>query len=229
MGQAIGLAASDCRIGASLKKRSQKVGLADSSLYRWPQLTSHSSGPNADSLITPLVYSSMPISHLGRLLFAQGGLCFFCSTPLPQKDATVEHLDAKANGGTNADKNCVACCSEINSLLGSMSLKEKIRVILNQKGKFVCPKRSIPDFKPTAKLTPPPPAAQASHYSIVLANLEKKGPSRPKKVEALKNTIRSVVAGAKGSQTDSQMDSLLKQLQRDGKVQISGTMVSYSL
>jgi hypothetical protein len=180
-------------------------------------------------LITPLVLSTMPIPPLGRLLFAQGGLCFFCSTPLSKEDATVEHLDAKANGGTNSDKNCVACCRDINALLGSMSLKEKIRVILVQNGKFVCPKKSIADAKPAAKHTPPPPAAQASHYSNVLANLEKKGHSRPKKVEALKNTIRSVVTSGKGSLTEPQLDSLLKQLQRDGKVQISGTTVSYTL
>jgi hypothetical protein len=171
----------------------------------------------------------MPIPPLGRLLFAQGGLCFFCGNPLRKEDATVEHLNAKAHGGTNTEKNCVACCSEVNSLLGSMSLKEKIRVILNQKGNFVCPNKSLADAKPPAKITPPPTPVHANHYSLVVANLEKKGLSRPKKIEALKNTIRSVVAGAKGSLTESQLDALLKQLQRSGKVQISGTTVSYTI
>ena len=171
----------------------------------------------------------MPLTRVDRLLFLQGGLCFFCSTPLPKEDATVEHLDAKANGGTNADKNCVACCSEINSLLGSMSLKEKIRVILNQKGEFVCPKRALPQAKPTAKLNPPPTAATTNQYAIVLADLEKRGTSRPKGVKSLKNTIRRVATGAEGSITEPQMDSLVEQLQRNGIIQISGTKVSYSL
>jgi 5-methylcytosine-specific restriction endonuclease McrA len=76
----------------------------------------------------------MTIKLRDRLLYAQGGLCFFCSKPLPRDLATVEHLDARANGGANADRNCVACCEDMNSLLGSMPLKEKFRVILNQKG-----------------------------------------------------------------------------------------------
>jgi len=37
------------------------------------------------------------------------------------------------------DENCVACCKAVNALLGSMSLKEKIQVVLNQQGQFKCP------------------------------------------------------------------------------------------
>ena len=76
---------------------------------------------------------------LTRLLFAQGNLCFFCKGPLTAADASVEHLVAKANGGSNGDGNCVACCKSLNNLLGSMSLKEKIQVCLNQSGQFKCP------------------------------------------------------------------------------------------
>ncbi len=152
---------------------------------------------------------------------------------MPREDATVEHLDAKANGGTNADKNCVACCSEINSLLGSMSLKEKLRVILNQKGKFACPKKAIPQTKPapktTAKLNPPSAAATTSQYSLVLADLERRGDSRPKRVESLKNTIRSVLRGVKGQLTEPQLDAMIEQLQRNGIIQVTGTKISYPI
>lgn len=72
-------------------------------------------------------------------MFAQGGLCFFCKKPLPKSEASVEHLLASANGGNNSDENCVACCKTVNALLGSMSLKEKVQVVLNQKGQFKCP------------------------------------------------------------------------------------------
>ncbi len=170
----------------------------------------------------------MPLTPINRLLFAQGGLCFFCSTPLTKEDATVEHLDAKAHGGSNADKNCVACCSEINALLGSMSLKEKIRVILNQNGKFVCPKSASRQPNPTAKLNTPTTAETISQFSIVVADLEKRGTSKPKRVESLKNTIRRVATVAAEPLTEPQLDLLIDQLQRNGIIQISGIRVSYS-
>ena len=72
-------------------------------------------------------------------MFVQGGLCFFCEQPLAQGDASVEHLVASANGGGNGDDNCVVCCKALNALFGSMSLKDKIRAVLRQKGTFKCP------------------------------------------------------------------------------------------
>jgi hypothetical protein len=81
----------------------------------------------------------MPTKPLDRLMFAQGDLCFFCKHPLPKAEASVEHLVAKARDGSSKDENCVACCKAMNALLGSMSLKEKFQVVLNQKGTFICP------------------------------------------------------------------------------------------
>jgi hypothetical protein len=104
-----------------------------------------------------LIETIMGIKPLDRLLFAQGGACFFCSAQLPRAEATVEHLVAQANGGSNADHNCVACCHEINMILGSLSLKEKLRIVLNQKGKFICPKRTALG----TQCAPPITAAQA--------------------------------------------------------------------
>ena len=73
----------------------------------------------------------MPTKPIDRLLFAQGGLCFFCQQMLSPTEASVEHLVATSNGGSNDLDNCVACCKAPNTLLGSMSLKEKLRVMLN--------------------------------------------------------------------------------------------------
>lgn len=78
---------------------------------------------------------------LDRLLFAQGGDCFFCKQPLPREQASVEHLVALVHGGKDHDENCVVCCKALNQLLGRMSLKEKLDVVLRQKGPFVCPAR----------------------------------------------------------------------------------------
>ena len=74
-------------------------------------------------------------NKLDGLLFAQGGLCFFCQRVLTPAEASVEHLVATSNAGSNHPDNCVVCCKALNTLLGLMGLKEKLRVVLNQKGR----------------------------------------------------------------------------------------------
>ena len=168
-------------------------------------------------------------------MFAQGGLCFFCNLPLPKSEASVEHLVPSSRAGSNLDENCVACCKAVNGLLGSMSLKEKIRVVLNQKGKFDCPNGNGSTAVATAKAPAPPkvPATPAKpkvdNYAVVLADLKKRGTSRPRKLETLKNTIRSIVKNAKGTLTPSQLDTMIKHLQENAKITIEDTKVSYSL
>lgn len=82
-------------------------------------------------------------SQLERIMFMQGGRCFFCRSPLDHSNASVEHLVATSKGGGNDDENCVACCKALNSIFGAKSIKEKIGIILNQQGNFHCP-----SFKP---------------------------------------------------------------------------------
>ena len=81
----------------------------------------------------------MPTTPLDRVLFLQGGQCFFCSKTLSKAEASVEHLVPKAHGGNDHIENLVVCCKALNSLFGHMTPKEKIRALLNQKGKFKCP------------------------------------------------------------------------------------------
>jgi len=133
----------------------------------------------------------MPTRPLDRLMFAQGGVCFFCKTPLTKADASVEHLVASANGGRNDDDNCVVCCKAVNALLGSMSLKEKIQVVLNQKGHFKCPNGSQ---RPAAKVPQvvAKPKVVTDKYSVVVANLRQRGAAKPKTVKTLASTIRSL-------------------------------------
>lgn len=176
----------------------------------------------------------MPTKPIDRLMFAQGGLCFFCNVPLPKAEASVEHLVASARAGSNSDDNCVACCKAMNSLLGSMSLKEKIRVVLNQNGKFVCPNggssfASTPAVPHTSKPATAPVAPKIDCYAVVLADLKKRGASRPRKVDTLKNTMRATIKSAKGSLTEAQLETLFKHLQVNGKITVDGTKVSYSL
>lgn len=79
------------------------------------------------------------MKQLDRLLFEQGGACFFCGDGLNKANASVEHLLSKASGGTDDEGNVVACCKSLNSLLGSKPLKEKIQIVLRQSGSFCCP------------------------------------------------------------------------------------------
>jgi hypothetical protein len=172
----------------------------------------------------------MTSKPIDRLLFAQGNLCFFCNMPLLKAHATVEHLVPTSRAGSNSDDNCVACCKAMNTLLGSMSLKEKIRVVLNQNGQFTCPNGKIatPPVPPSPENGAPSPPTTEHDY-LVLAALLKQGKSRPSKVKLLKNAIRVMVSNAKGSITESQLETLIKQLQANGKIIIDGTKVSYSL
>lgn len=122
---------------------------------------------------------------LDRLLFAQGGECFFCRQPLPREQASIEHLVATTHGGKDNDENLVACCQALNALFGRMSLKEKLAVILKQKGAFQCPARLAP-----ALASPAPPhqtaaASPATPLQTVLAGLKKRGNARPRTLDAL--------------------------------------------
>src|SRR4051812_33187370 len=124
----------------------------------------------------------MPTRPLDRLTFAQGGMCFFCKAPLPKSEASVEHLVASANGGGNNDENRVACCKSVNALLGSMSLKEKFQLVLNQKGAFQCPNGNGAAGLGLASAKAPKIQAVAKpnedRFKSVLLNLVQRGKAR---------------------------------------------------
>ena len=168
----------------------------------------------------------MATTPVERLLFLQGNLCFFCQQPLAKADASVEHLLATANGGNNHDGNCVACCKAVNRLLGSMQLKDKFKVVLNQRGTFACPdlqkKRSV---AAPAKSRPAQPQAP-SQYDRVLENLRKRSNSRPRTLARLKSSVLALLP--KGAST-AEADALLARLQADGIVAVKGVSVAYRL
>ncbi|MGL4574494.1 MAG: HNH endonuclease [Burkholderiaceae bacterium] len=167
----------------------------------------------------------MPTKPLDRLMFAQGGLCYFCSAPLPKAEASVEHLVASARGGSNGDDNCVACCKAVNALFGSMSLKEKIKVVLNQKGQFRCPNNLGGE---TSKAPVPAKVVKGSGDAMqfVIENLKGRGNARPRRLKTLASTIKSL---ANLKLDDQRVAALITQLQKAGKISIDGEQVSYSL
>jgi HNH endonuclease len=167
----------------------------------------------------------MPTKPLDRLMFAQGGLCFFCKNPLKKADASVEHLVASANGGRNDDDNCVVCCKTVNALLGSMSLKEKIQVVLNQKGHFKCPNGSPKAVANSSGVVAKPKAA-TDRFGVVVTNLRQRGAAKPKTIKKLESTIRSIF---QKDITDKELTNLLQQLQAKGVLTVEGAKVSYAL
>ena len=174
----------------------------------------------------------MPPKPLDRLLFVQGGACFFCRQELPKFEASVEHLVAVTHGGKDNDENCVACCKALNTLFGRMSLKEKIQVALSQKGKFLCPaafsKQSsiaahtqLHDTKIELKLV------EADPFCIVVEDLQRRGNSRPSKPDRLLNTIRSTLISQ--SKDPSLAEKINDKLQEIGYVLVKESRVTYSL
>jgi HNH endonuclease len=159
----------------------------------------------------------MPTKPLDRLMFVQGNRCFFCAEPLPKEHASVEHLLASSNGGANADDNCVACCKAVNALFGSMSLKEKFQVVLNQKGKFQCPNRvaMVP--------RPPAPLAESVTYTKVYDNLKARGSSRPRVEKTLLSTVAAVLKGSSGPE----ISRVIARLKHNGVIDITATKVTY--
>jgi gamma-glutamyltranspeptidase len=188
----------------------------------------------------------MPTKPLDRLMFVQGGLCFFCKQPLPKAEASVEHLFASSNGGSNNDENCVACCKSVNALLGSMSLKEKFQVVLNQKGQFKCPNgagsiETATPSKTTSTTTPqttpkaPPkastkaPAAAKTKddkLAFVVANLKQRGNSKPRTLKTLTSTVSSLYPK---DMPKEELALLLQQLQSTGKIIVKENKVTYAL
>lgn len=160
----------------------------------------------------------MPTKPLERLLFAQGNRCFFCDEALPLSEASVEHLVAKTNGGKNDDDNTVACCKALNALLGKKSLKEKLGVVLKQKGPFKCPNR--------ASRAPKQTAAASDQVMRVVTDLQKRGNARPGTITKLESTINNVFQNALN---DAQVKAIVKELITKGYVLCQGNKVSYQL
>lgn len=178
-------------------------------------------------------------AQLDRLLFTQGGLCFFCRRLLPKADASVEHLVASANGGTNDEGNCVACCKTLNHLLGAKSIREKMQVVLNQRGNFQCPavvaQASCPppiaSAPPTNAGTPKPTPQTTANttqtaFDLVVSDLKKRGASRPRKVATLSSTIKALLKSQQRGHSDGDVDVVIKELQRRGQLVVEETKVA---
>ena len=102
-----------------------------------------------------------------------------------------------------------------------MSLKEKLRVVLNQKGDFKCPNggKAVP-----AKTVGGQTAAQG--LALVVADLHKRGAARPRAVKTLSSTIAALFHK---TLSEEEVAALVGKLQAQGIISVSGTKVSYAL
>ncbi len=158
--------------------------------------------------------------QLDRLLFLQASKCFFCQQPLAKEDASVEHLVAVVNGGGNSDDNCVACCKTVNHYLGSLPLKEKIRVILSHQGKVACPRK-------TAQVVKQEQAVKANDdemlIQVYLSRLETLKPnSRPNKISSLRKDVM-----AKCKISEDKATKIIETLSKKRVITINDSKVSY--
>lgn len=193
-------------------------------------------------------------SHLDRLLFAQGGRCFFCNAPLDKLDASVEHLVASANGGKSDDGNCVACCKTLNQLLGSKSIKDKIQIVLNQRGDFHCPgghdgRAAAPGTEQPATHEPAPVVVPVSRpvvaaevvevekvaeqgpvqkgAGLILENLKRRPSGRPAKLATLTKTAHTLLTQAGISGKLKHAEQALALLVERGQLRVEAGKVQY--
>jgi len=161
------------------------------------------------------------MKKLQRLLFLQGKKCFFCGDPIPEGEASVEHLDALSNGGKKSDENSVVCCKAVNHILGNLSIKEKFRAVLSYEGAFVCPMRAAPG--PEAKPREMFAADAESLLPAVVENLRKRGAARPNKVATLRKSLTATFKQA----SPEVVEAVLALLKGRGYTAEDGIKVSY--
>jgi hypothetical protein len=94
-----------------------------------------------------------------------------------------------------------------------MSLKEKLRVVLNQKGSFKCPNGRASRHVPSDE-----------NLSKVIADLRKRGAARPRTMKTLGSTIAALF---QKTLTNSEVAALIAKLQAQGVISADGTKVSY--
>lgn len=171
------------------------------------------------------------MKQIDRLLLLQGYRCFFCDQPIPPGQASVEHLVAIANGGTKDNENCVVCCAALNSAMGNLSVKAKLRVVLNQRGAFTCPlRRRMPSAARTPELAIAPelnsPEVMAARVSQSLDRLRQLAAHRPRSVKALVNLLGSLF---QNRLSGNELNCLVEALQTLGYITVEGAKVAYAL
>ena len=160
---------------------------------------------------------------LQKLLFLQGGKCFFCGRQLAEGEGSIEHLVAKSLGGTDALDNLVAICKNTNALMEDMSVKQKLQLVLNQSGTFSCPTFNVGAGSRVETKIAPKGAMQ--YYSYVVNNLHKRGKARPQSMSTLEATIKALLP--KTDFTDVVVSNILNTLLKNNIISFHTGKLTY--
>jgi len=131
---------SDCEFTAPQRELIRK---ARAELRATRKASKKAEGPSTseeEPISTPGEPKNKPLTKLRKMLYLQSGRCFFCSEPLNEEEASIEHLQPLSRGGTRVEDNEVVCHRSLNETFGQMDLKRKVEFILNSSGKFHCPR-----------------------------------------------------------------------------------------
>jgi hypothetical protein len=82
------------------------------------------------------------------------------------------------------------------------------------------------DLAEIPPLRTPATATEGDKVGVIVRNLAGRGPSRPRKLKTLTNTINSLF---RPKLTDAELDGLLRDLQAQGYIALDGDKVSYKL
>ena len=135
----------------------------------------------------------MPNKSLNHLLFKQKGKCYFCHKELSIHRADIEHLFAKANGGSDDEENLVAVCRGANRLMAHLPLKEKIEIF---RERFTCPEENGLSY--LQDNAPELPINLDKTLTTYIARMNSSKQSRPAKRNSLLNQISSMFTLAQG-------------------------------
>jgi hypothetical protein len=164
-------------------------------------------------------------AQLERLLFLQGNQCFFCEGPIPEGQASVEHLCPRSAGGSNADDNCVVCCKTLNAMLGSLPVKAKLQAVLRHRGSLRCPAKAVQ--KAAIDVPNTIDGDSAGSDAVLLAacidNLRKRGDKRPASLATLRNALKAAFPAFQ----PARLEDVLQMLRDTGEVVQEGTRVRY--
>ncbi len=132
---------SECDFTLTQREKIRKARAEKRALQKNGRPTVIPVQPPVNSKSSPLPEPKAPkaLTKLRKMLYLQGGNCFFCGLPLKEEDANIEHLNPKSLGGTSTEDNEVVCHKTLNHAFGNMDLKRKFEFVLKAKGVFRCP------------------------------------------------------------------------------------------
>ncbi len=159
------------------------------------------------------------------MLLFQGNRCFLCDEPIPDGEASIEHLVASSRGGSSGDDNCIVCCKAVNEALGHKPFKEKLRVILSHRPRFRCPRHASPSPETAIAVSTSAELAETK-LAVTVRALRRLRTSRPRKVATLRNTISNAFERLVSEQ---EIDTLIEELVAANHIVINEQKVSYNL